>query len=153
MSNNITLRAATLADAKAITEVYITSRKTFVAFAPLVHSDESVYQWIHDIVIPSESVTVVLIDEKIVGMMALSKQNDIGWIEQLYLAPSSVGHGIGTLLVNQAKETLGAPIRLCTFQENINAQRFYERHGFRVIELRDGSANEEQCPDAVYEWL
>ena len=72
---------------------------------------------------------------------------------QLYIAPSAIGHGIGTLFVNMAKETLGSPIRLCTFQESINVQRFYERHGFRIIELRDGTANEEGCPDAVYEWL
>lgn len=85
-------------------------------------------------------------------MMILEKEQNIGWIEQLYLAPSSVGMGVGSLLVNKTKQTLGSPIRLCTFQQNTNAQRFYEQHGFRIIELRDGSENEEGCPDAVYEW-
>ena len=152
MAQNIILRPAKQSDAKAITEVYIASRKAFVSFAPLMHSDESVYQWIYDILIPSELVTVVEQNGSIVGMMGLAKKNNIGWIEQLYLTPSAVGHGIGSLLVSAAKKTLHSPIRLHTFQENIHARCFYERHGFRLLELYDGSANEEHCPDALYEW-
>ena len=30
--------------------------------------------------------------------------------------------------------------------------RFYERHDFRILELGDGSGNEEGCPDVLYEW-
>lgn len=153
MPDKTILRNAKLSDAKPITEVYIASRKAFVSFAPLRHTDDSVYQWIYEVAIPSGLMTVVEKNGVIIGMMLLSKEQNIGWIEQLYLAPSAVGQGIGSLLVNKAKETLGSPIRLCTFQQNTNAQRFYERHGFRIIELRDGSANEEGCPDAVYEWL
>ncbi len=44
------------------------------------------------------------------------------------------------------------PVRLYTFQENHRARSFYERHGFKVIELTDGSANEERCPDVLYEY-
>jgi hypothetical protein len=44
MSLAITLRNATLADAAAITNVYLRSRKKFIAFAPLKHSDENIYQ-------------------------------------------------------------------------------------------------------------
>jgi ribosomal protein S18 acetylase RimI-like enzyme len=47
---------------------------------------------------------------------------------------------------------LTSPIRLYTFQENDGARRFYERHGFRAIEFGDGSNNEENCPDVLYEW-
>ena len=84
--------------------------------------------------------------------MALSKNQDIGWIDQLYLLPMSTGHGVGTVLLNLAKETLGSPIRLHTFQKNIQAQRFYEQHAFHVIALSDGLSNEELCPDMLYEW-
>ena len=31
-------------------------------------------------------------------------------------------------------------------------RRFYERNGCRVVELTDGSGNEEREPDALYEW-
>jgi len=38
------------------------------------------------------------------------------------------------------------------FQRNEGARRFYERHGCRLVELTDGSGNEEKEPDALYEW-
>jgi ribosomal protein S18 acetylase RimI-like enzyme len=88
----------------------------------------------------------------IVGMMVLSKKYNMGWIEQLYIAPSAVRQGIGSSLVKLAKQRLGAPIRLHIFQKNSRAQCFYERQGFKIIELRNGFANEERCPDAVWEW-
>jgi ribosomal protein S18 acetylase RimI-like enzyme len=152
MLENIVLRAAKQSDARAIVEVYIASRRAFVAFAPIRHSDEEVYQWIYEVVIPSGQMLVVEKNTIIVGMMVLVKKQKVGWIEQLYLAPTAVGQGIGSLLIQKAKELLGSPIRLCTFQQNTKAQWFYEKHGFRLVELRDGTANEEQCPDAIYEW-
>jgi ribosomal protein S18 acetylase RimI-like enzyme len=91
-------------------------------------------------------------DEAVVGMMAISQQEGLGWIDQLYLDPSAVGRGIGTRFIELAKESLGSPIRLYTFQENVGARRFYERHGFRSIAFSDGADNEEQCPDVLYEW-
>lgn len=40
--NKFSLRKATTADATAIANVYLASRKAFVSFAPLIHSDESI---------------------------------------------------------------------------------------------------------------
>jgi hypothetical protein len=57
------------ADAKAVAQVYLTSRKRFVSFAPVAHSDEAIFQWIHDILIPTHQVTVVEKDNKMIGMM------------------------------------------------------------------------------------
>lgn len=152
MTQQILLRKATLADAKSITDVYLASRKECIAFAPLVHSDESVYQWIYETLIPTNQVTVAEENGVIVGMMALSKNEGGGWIDQLYLSPASTRQGIGTLLLTAAKSILGSPILLHTFQQNIAARRFYERHGFQEIGCSDGSANEEHCPDVLYEW-
>ena len=145
-------RTATQSDAAMVAQVYLTSRKAFVSFAPVAHSDEAVYQWIRNIVIPSGRVTVVEQDGKVVGMMALSVNNSVGWIEHLYLLPEVVGQGIGSILLERAKAELGSPIRLYTFQANVNAIRFYERHGFQAIQYGDGSGNEEHCPDVLYEW-
>jgi ribosomal protein S18 acetylase RimI-like enzyme len=68
------------------------------------------------------------------------------------LHPNVVGRGIGSKLLEQAKAELGSPIRLYTFQANLDAIRFYERHGFKAIKYGDGSGNEENCPDILYEW-
>jgi ribosomal protein S18 acetylase RimI-like enzyme len=86
-------------------------------------------------------------------MMSLTKDEGIGQVRQLYILPDVVGHGVGTLMINMAKSILGSPIRLYTFQENIGAKRFYERHGFRAIGFDDGSGNEENCPAMLYEWV
>lgn len=152
MKINILLRPATLADADAIAAVYLASRKTFVGFAPLVHSDESIYQWVRETLIPGCQVVVAEEGAAILGMMALSKSKGKGWIDQLYLSPEAVGQGVGSRLVEEAKSILGSPIYLHTFQENFKARRFYERHGFSVVDMTDGSNNEEKCPDILLVW-
>jgi ribosomal protein S18 acetylase RimI-like enzyme len=58
---------------------------------------------------------------------------------------------LGALLLAAAKKESPRSLRLHVFQRNLSARRFYERRGFRLVELRDGSSNEEGEPDAVYE--
>ena len=148
------IRPATPADAQGVADVYLASRKTFLVFAPLAHSDDEVRAWVTSVLIPSGGVTVAVQKdvEELVGMMALSHDGRSGWIDHIYLTPPAVGQGLGARFMSLAKERLGSPIRLYTFQDNVGARRFYERHGFRVLELGDGSANEERCPDMLYEW-
>jgi putative acetyltransferase len=76
-----------------------------------------------------------------------------GVLEHLYVAPHLQGRGLGTLLLGAAKEESPRGLRLHVFQRNLSARRFYEGRGFRLIELCDGSSNEEGEPDAVYEWI
>lgn len=149
----IYLRAATVADAAPIADVYLDSRLTFVAFAPLAHSEADVREWIMHALIPMGDVTVAEDAEQIVGMMATSCDGyGVGWVEHLYLLPSHVGQGVGSRLLTQAKKALSSPIRLYTFQQNQGARRFYERHGFVATEFSDGADNEEGVPDVLYEW-
>lgn len=152
MQERIRIRKATDVDAGVVSRIYLASRKTLVDFAPLAHSDASIYSWIREVLIPTNWVFIA--DEKgvSIGMMSLSKKDDIGWIDHFYLMPHVVGRGIGTILLLEAKSILKSPVRLITFQQNIGARRFYERHGFEIVEFTDGSANEEKCPDMVYEW-
>jgi len=149
---NISLRPATPADAEAVADLYLASRKTFVTFAPLAHSEAEVRMWIADILIPSGNVTVTVSGEQVVGMMATAQEDGYSWIDHLYLAPAFVGRGIGSLLLAQAMQQLSPPLRLYTFQENAGARRFYERHDFQAIAFSDGQDNEEHCPDVLYEW-
>jgi GNAT superfamily N-acetyltransferase len=143
---------ATRTDAPSVAEVYLASRKTFLPFAPLSHSDAEVRKWVANVLIPSGGATVAAIDTEVVGMMALSRDAQYGWIDQLYLRPSAVGQNIGTELLQRAKRELGAVIRLYNFQANRASRRFYERHGFQPIAFSDGQANEEHCPDVLYEF-
>ena len=61
--------------------------------------------------------------------------------------------GIGSALLERAKARMPGGFRLWVFQANTGARRFYERNGLRVVRLTDGSENEEETPDALYEWL
>jgi ribosomal protein S18 acetylase RimI-like enzyme len=152
---DVIFRPATDTDAEQVASVLLASREAFIAFAPLAHTDDDVRAWVANVLIPGGGVSVAVAggsNEGVVGMMAVSRKDGVGWIDQLYLHPSVVGHGIGTRFIELARESLGSRIRLYTFQENAGARRFYERHGFRAIAFSDGATNEEHCPDVMYEW-
>ncbi len=148
----ISARNATLDDSARIADIYLASRKRYLPYAPLAHTDEAIRSWIQDDLIPKSEVIVIVSELSLFGFLAISKDSSHGWIEHLYLDPSTVGMGLGSLLLEEAKRILGAPIRLYTFQQNEDARRFYRRHGFREIEFSDGAANEEKIPDVLLEW-
>lgn len=147
----VTLRVATPADGEEVATVYLASRKTFLPYAPLAHSDAEVQRWITEQLIPSGDVIVAEQGSSIVGMMATSTSDGASWIDQLYVRPDAVGNGSGAELLKFAKARLARPIRLHSFQANAGAGRFYERHGFVPIHFCDGEDNEEKCPDVLYE--
>lgn len=151
MTRKFSMRIAIQSDANILTNLYLASRKEYISFAPLVHSDLAIQQWMQNTLIPNTQVWVVEHKGVILGMMAIAEKQSIHWIEQLYVLPKAVGQGVGSLLITKAK-ALHLPIRLHTFQENLNARRFYERHEFKILEFTDGSGNEEHCPDMLYEW-
>ena len=149
----IDFRQATETDAADVSAVYLESRKTFVPFAPLAHSDSEVRGWIAGVLIPTGNVEVVLVEGKIAGMCAAVQRHPVSWIDHLYLRPGYVGKGLGAKLLDRALKKLSRPVRLYTFQENKGACRFYERYGFVPIEYGDGSGNEEGVPDVLYELI
>jgi GNAT superfamily N-acetyltransferase len=81
------------------------------------------------------------------GMIAFSD----GWVEQLYVLPPAHGRGIGTELLDVAKDA-HERLELWTFQRNAPARRFYEARAFTLAEETDGTRNEEKEPDARYVW-
>lgn len=70
----------------------------------------------------------------------------------LYLEPAHTGRGIGSRLLEHAKQQRPDGFTLWTFQQNEGARRFYERHGLEAVEFTDGEHNEEKTPDVRYEW-
>jgi ribosomal protein S18 acetylase RimI-like enzyme len=145
------LRSAEKSDAADIASIYLTSRKLLSAYAPLIHSDEAIFDWIVSVLIPA-GATVALRENKIIGLCVTSNHDGFAWIDQLYIDPQHLGQGTGTALLMHATQTLQAPIRLYTFQANVSASRFYERYGFVAIEFSDGAHNEECAADILYEY-
>lgn len=112
------------------------------------HSLEEQLQFLEEKVIPQNRVLVVL--EKgtsaVIGFMALTPEK----IAQLYVHVNHQSRGIGSILVNIAKQHSRGRLRLFTFNVNKRAQRFYEQHGFKVI--GHGFEEEWQLEDVEYEW-
>lgn len=143
----VTIRRAGPTDAAETAEVWLASFHATYDF-PLAHSDDQVRHWIRNLMQSESETWVVEEDGRIVGMMVLED----AMLDQLYLHPQHWRHGIGSRLVALAKERRPGGLDLYTFQENTAARAFYEHHGFAVVDLNDGSRNEEHQPDVRYAW-
>lgn len=73
-------------------------------------------------------------------------------LDHLYVHPSWQGRGVGAALLTGVMRALPRGFDLWTFQANVGARRFYERHGLECVELTEGAANEEGVPDVRYVW-
>jgi putative acetyltransferase len=120
-----------------------------MSYLPDIHSPEAVLAWIREIVPEHDEVWVAEDEARVVGFFALSD----GFLYHLYVDPELHGRGAGSLLFERVTELAPAGFRLWVFQRNTQAREFYEHRGMRVVELTDGSGNEEREPDALYEWL
>lgn len=65
---------------------------------------------------------------QIVGFIVLIKKEGI--IDQLFVDSDAQRIGIGTALLNHAKTICVCGLSLTTLQQNNQARKFYEKHGF-----------------------
>lgn len=147
----VTIRTGVAGDAERIAQILIDVRSAFMPYAPLAHSPDEVRSWVAESLVPSGGTVVAESNGAIVGVMATEREASCSWITQIAVNPLHVGSGIGSLLLQHAFRACALPIRLYTFQANVGARLFYERHGFQVVRFSDGATNEERCPDVLYE--
>jgi GNAT superfamily N-acetyltransferase len=140
------LRRATEGDADEIAAVFRRSFGT-LTFLPTVHTPEEDRRFFGGVVAAQE-VWVADEEGRILGFSALSED----MLNHIYVEPSDQGRRVGSALLARVKERRPGGFSLWVFQRNEGARRFYERHGLRLVRLTDGSGNEEQEPDALYEW-
>ncbi|ALC85449.1 GNAT family acetyltransferase [Bacillus sp. FJAT-22090] len=112
-----------------------------------IHSFENHVYFLNHILSEQYQVDVAIIDEEVVGMIAYNERA----ISQLYIHIDYQGIGIGHTLLDRVKAQSSGRLTLYTFEVNVNAQRFYEKHGFEIIGR--GHENEENLPDIQYEWI
>ncbi|MCF6411577.1 GNAT family N-acetyltransferase [Pseudalkalibacillus salsuginis] len=112
-----------------------------------IHSFEDHVHFLNHILAKQYQIELSLINERVVGMIAYNESE----INQLYIHIDYQGIGIGKTLLNKAKVQSSGRLSLYTFEINKNAQRFYEKHGFKIIGR--GHENEENLPDILYEWI
>ena len=148
MQPAIAVEPASPRDAREIATLYLASRAEALPYLRRCHSDEETRGWIATVMIVTGESWVAREAGRILGFMTLNGEE----LDQLYLLPGRFRQGIGSLLLAKAKERSPERLSLFTFQRNTGARAFYERHGFRLVDLNDGDRNEEGEPDALYEW-
>jgi GNAT superfamily N-acetyltransferase len=145
----VTLRRAEAADAVAVAEVWLRSRRAAVPAVPAtVHPDDDVRHWFATVAVATMETWLAEADGMAVGVLVLDGDE----LRQLYVDPGWQGRGVGSQLLRLAQQRRPGGLALWTFQSNLGACRFYERHGFVAVAWTDGSANEERAPDVRYVW-
>ena len=101
-----------------------------------------------------EEVWLAEEDGNLLGFLGIehSTNLDAPVLEKIYIEPTEQNRGVGTLLLEKAKELRPQELYLWVFQKNDGARRLYERHGFQLVKLTNGAENMEHEPDALYRW-
>jgi putative acetyltransferase len=143
----VEIEAATGADADALAAVFKAARYTAMPWLPVLHSEAEDRRFFAAVIADSE-VLVVRREGRPIAFLAF--EDDL--VGHLYVRPDAQRAGVGSALVEVAKERRPEGLRLWTFQRNQNARAFYARHGFDEVEFTDGSGNEEKEPDVLLAW-
>jgi ribosomal protein S18 acetylase RimI-like enzyme len=115
--------------------------------ARLRYTLEDDRHYFRDVVLVKHEVWVVDHDGRPVAFMAIAGD----FIDQLFVAPEHQRCGLGSELLEHARTLSSTGLRLFTFQSNVGARAFYEKHGFVIARL--GVSPPPECePDVEYHW-
>ncbi|HEY7561757.1 MAG TPA: GNAT family N-acetyltransferase [Gaiellaceae bacterium] len=142
------VRRARPADAGAVADVHLAATRAAMPYLPELHTERETRDWVRDVVLDRDEVHVADAEGRVVGFVALAGS----LLDHLNVEPDVQGRGIGSALLELAKELRPDGFDLWVFQRNAKARAFYERRGLRLVELTDGAGNDEREPDARYAW-
>jgi len=143
------IRRASLDDMPALARLHRHTVVTSLPFVPRLHTPEEDAWWFAERLYAANQVWLAETapGEPPCGYIAFRAD----FIEHLFVHPERQGAGLGLQLLERAMES-AAELSLWTFQQNLRARRFYEKHGFAVVMETDGADNEEKLPDVLYRW-
>jgi GNAT superfamily N-acetyltransferase len=75
--------------------------------------------------------------EELVGVMGLQPVADVTLIRHAYVRSSGQKRGIGGQLLAHLRELTSGPVLIGTWADAVWAIRFYERYGFRTVDLEE----------------
>ncbi|WP_439128652.1 GNAT family N-acetyltransferase [Polaribacter sp.] len=93
------------------------------------------------------------VDSQIAGFYILNRANiRTSFLEFLFVSPKFIKQGIGTQLLNHAKEyCIGGSSAIINVLSDPNAKNFYTKHGFKVIAERESSVSGRFLPEMEFE--
>jgi putative acetyltransferase len=145
---DVQVKPATPDDASLLAAIHMQARATAMPWLPVLHTLEETEAWMTNAVLAQQDVWIAARDEATLGFVALTP----GWIEQLYVDPVAWRSGVGSVLLDHAKQRQPDGFRLWTFQRNAMARGFYRKHELIEIRMTDGYDNEEKEPDVLLGW-
>jgi ribosomal protein S18 acetylase RimI-like enzyme len=86
--------------------------------------------------------------QQVVGMIALKPHDAV--LDQLFVLPDKQSSGIGTMLIDVAKQVMPAGFSLRMAEDNARAARFYQRSGLNMV--RKGLHPMSGRPVCYYRW-
>jgi GNAT superfamily N-acetyltransferase len=110
-------------------------------------SPEEDHRHFVDQIVPWNEVWVAVREEQPVGFLAMRD----GQLNYLYVDPRAQRGGVGSALLERAKERMPGGLALFTHRRNDGARRFYEARDFRAVAFGISPAPELE-PDVRYEW-
>jgi GNAT superfamily N-acetyltransferase len=140
------IRPARPDDAEAVVRIYRESRAEAMPWLPVIHSVEEDVSWYRERL--GGEAWVCELDGRVAGFAVIRE----GDLDALYVAPEAQRRGIGAALFRQARESRPDGFSWWVFRDNARARTFYESLGGRCLYETDGAGNEENTPDARYEW-
>jgi chorismate mutase/GNAT superfamily N-acetyltransferase len=145
-ASEVVIRRADDSDTEALAAVHLSARRA-APMPPAVHTDAEVRAWLAGRLTLDE-VWVAEADGAVAAYLRLTD----AWLDDLYVVPEHAREGIGSALLDLAKQQRPAGFCLWVFEQNEPARTFYRRHGLIELEHTDGSANEERAPDVRMAW-
>ncbi len=127
---------------------YKTWHKTF----PNIQHSQPYSSWkerfSNDLAIRGE-VWVAELDTCIVGFIVVIREEEE--LNQIFVDPMYQNKGVGSALINRAKEISPKRLKLSTLQQNQRACLFYEKHGFQAGYVSVNKYN--GLPNVEYTWV
>ena len=133
-----------------VAPIALMMRSTYdrMTYIPRLHTPEEDLAFIAGLVADHEVWVAEDDDTGVLGFVVLATDQ----LLQIHVSPDEQNEGVGGRLLAQAKERRPEGFTLWVFQKNEGARRFYERHGLELVRVTDGKGNEENEPDAQYQW-
>ena len=145
----VEIRRMSPEDLDATVEVWVRSRWDAQPWLEerMGYTDEDNLRFFRTTVAERNEIWVAVEQGAVVGVLALGPSE----LDLLYVDPPRQGRGIGTALLDRAKQLRPGGITLYTHQRNERARAFYERRGFRAVAFGTSPAPESE-PDVKYAW-
>jgi len=87
-----------------------------------------------DMIAQHDVFKLVLANGKIVGCVVLITEENVLWVEHLWVLPTYIGHGFGKQLLQKGlKKTVKSIHQTIKVVSDINAEAFYQKMGFETV--------------------